>query len=353
MQSTSRRAFIRTAALGSAAAALAGSPVQAQGRTSLRATHFVPETSRMYQLSVGPFERVLAAITDGGFSVQVFAGGTIAPPLQSYQAVQDGLVDAGMVPPLWAVNQDPVNSLFGGHPGGMNVEQLLNWYYVGGGEQLLAEHRRATMGMHSMLLSMNPSEIWHSHKQIRVAEDLRGVRFRTAGAWATILNEYFGGAATTVGPSDVFSMLERRGVDVAEWSTPSENLVMGLEAAAPYVIVPGIHAPAACLELAIRAEVWDQIDAATQKKIAITARETVLECLTEWKAADLTAMKSMRDRGIEIIEMDQSLIDAIRTAGRDWAQAQATARAGNGDDWMRRVTESYYAFFDSWQADSV
>lgn len=353
MQGTSRRAFIRTAALGSAAAALSGSGAQAQGRTSLRATHFVPETSRMYQLSAGPFERALSAITDGGFTVQVFAGGTIAPPLQSYQAVQDGLVDAGMVPPLWAVNQDPANSLFGGHPGGMNADQLVNWYYAGGGEQLLAEHRRATMGMHSMLLCMNPSEIWHSHKEIRVAEDLRGVRFRTAGAWATILNEYFGGAATTVGPADVYSMLERRGVDAAEWSTPSENLVMGLEAAAPYVIVPGIHAPAACAELAIRAEVWDEIDEATQRKIAIAARETVLECLAQWRAADLTAMQTIRERGIEVIEMDQSLIDAIRAAGRDWAEAQATARSANGDDWMRRVTDSYYAFFDSWQANSI
>jgi TRAP-type C4-dicarboxylate transport system substrate-binding protein len=69
MQGTSRRAFIRTAALGSAAAALSGSGAQAQGRTSLRATHFVPETSRMYQLSAGPFERALSAITDGGFTV--------------------------------------------------------------------------------------------------------------------------------------------------------------------------------------------------------------------------------------------------------------------------------------------
>ncbi|PTX01488.1 C4-dicarboxylate ABC transporter substrate-binding protein [Pararhodobacter aggregans] len=353
MEKPSRRAFIQTAALGSAAAAFAGTTAQAQGRSRIRAAHIVPESSKMYQLSVGPFQRVLDIVTDGSFSFQVFAGGTIAPPLQTYQAVQDGLAEAGMVPPLWAVNLDPVNSLFGGHPGGMAAEELLNWYFVGGGSELLAEHRRETMGLHSMLLSINPSEVWHSHKIIRVPEDLQGVRFRTAGAWATILNEYFGGAATTVGPSEVFTMLERRGVDAAEWSTPSENLIMGLEDAAPYMIVPGIHAPAACLELAIRAEVWDELDASIQRKIEIAAREAVVECLTEWSAADLTAMETMRERGIEIIEMDQSLIDAIRAAGRDWAEAQATERAAAGDDWMRRVTESYYGFHDRWQANSI
>jgi len=353
MEKPTRRTFLQSAALGTTAAAFAGTAVKAQTASRIRVAHIVPESSKMYRLSVEPFERVISEIAEDEISVQVFSGGTIAPPLQTYQAVQDGLADAGMVPPIWAVNQDPVNSLFGGHPGGMSAEQLLNWYYVGGGQELLAEHRRETMGLHSMLLSMNPSEVWHSHKKIQVPEDLKGVRFRTAGAWATILNETFGGAATTVGPSDVFTMLERRGVDAAEWSTPSENVIMGLENAAPYMIVPGIHAPAAVLELAIRAEVWDQLDPKIQKKIEIAARETVLECLTEWNVADLKAMEQIRERGVEIIEMDPSLISSIRQAGRDWAEAQAQARAADGDDWMHRVTESYYAFYDSWQANSI
>src|SRR5690606_11460336 len=113
-------------------------------------------------------------------------------------------------------------------------------------------------------------------------EDLKGVRFRTAGAWATILNEYFGGAATTVPPSEVYTMLERNGVDVAEWSTPSENVIVGLENAAPYVVMPGVHAPSLSQELVISAAVWDGLDEKVQKKIEYACKLIAVESLMDW-----------------------------------------------------------------------
>src|SRR3546814_11277400 len=100
----------------------------------------------------------------------------------------------------------------------MPPEMLMHWLYNGGGQALLAEHRRATMKMHSMVVGIGPAEIWHAHKPIRTVEDLRGVKFRASGAWAAILNEKFGAAATTVAGSEVYNMLERHGVDAVEGS---------------------------------------------------------------------------------------------------------------------------------------
>lgn len=355
MTMNSRRNFLQTIGFGTAAAAVAAGsgPALAQARVSLRAAHMADETSMMYRLSVEPLLRHLETLTDGQVSMRFFPGGVIAPALQTHQAVEDGLVDAAIVTPLWVVNRDPANSYFGGHPGGMSAEALLAWYNVGGGAELLAEHRRATMGLHSLLIGMNPTEIWHSHRPIRTRDDLRGLRFRTAGAWATILNEYFEGAATTVPATELFTMLERGGVDAAEWSTPSENLNMGLEAAAPYVILPGVHAPAATVELVFRASVWDGLDPAIRARIEIAARATVLECLQRWELADLAAMQAIRDSSIEIVEMDPSLVEAIREAGRDWAEAQAAERLAAGDDWMQRVSRSYSDFQDNWRANGI
>src|SRR5690606_20840805 len=132
---------------------------------SLRISHFTPETSLMYQVSMTPFAQRLAEIADGRINVQLFSGGIIVPPLEIYQAAEDGLVDAVIAPPIWVVNRDPANSFFGGHPGGMPAEMFMHWLYYGGGTQLLAEHRRETMGMHALPVSISPSEIWHSHKE--------------------------------------------------------------------------------------------------------------------------------------------------------------------------------------------
>src|SRR3546814_19234699 len=95
------------------------------------------------------------------------------------------------------------------------------------------------MKMHSMVVGIGPAEIWHAHKPIRTVEDLRGVRFRASGAWAAILNEKFGAAATTVAGSEVYNMLERHGVDEVEWAGPAEKPKLGPQNIAPPVMVPG------------------------------------------------------------------------------------------------------------------
>jgi spermidine synthase len=59
-------------------------------------------------------------------------------------------------------------------------------------------------------------------------------------------------------------------------------------------------------------------------------------------------MEVMRNSRAEVIDVDPSLIAAIREAGREWALERAKEREGQGDDWMKRATESYYGFYDNW-----
>src|SRR3546814_11333352 len=78
----------------------------------------VGETSMVYQM-VRPFAKRVKEMTGGSIEVQPFPAGVIAPALDGYKAVEDGLADAGHLTALYVVNRDPVNAFYGGQPGGM------------------------------------------------------------------------------------------------------------------------------------------------------------------------------------------------------------------------------------------
>jgi TRAP-type mannitol/chloroaromatic compound transport system substrate-binding protein len=347
-----RRKLLKAFGVGTAALAAAtvtrAAPAGAQQATRWRVNHFSTETSMFYTLTIVPFVQRVNQLTGGRLQLQPFPGGVIAPPLESYKAVEDGLADAGHLTPLYIVNRDPVNSFYGGHPGGMPPEMMMHWLYNGGGQELLAQHRRATMNMHAIPLSIGPAEIWHAHKPIRTAEDLKGVKFRASGAWAQILNEYFGAAATTVAGSEVYTMLERRGVDAVEWSGPAENLKTGLQNAAPYIMVPGVHTNAFLFEFIMPAAKWDALPDDVKKAVEAAAKLSTLETLLAWTMEDIEAMKKIRTGKVQIVELDPSLVKAIREAGREWAKKRAAEQEAKGNPWMKRVADSYYNFYDSW-----
>ena len=346
-----RRKFIKGLGLGTAAVAastVTSLPAAAQSPIRWRVNHFSGETSMFYTHTIVPFVKRINEITLGKLSLQVFPGGVIAPPLEAYKAVEDGLADAAQLTPLYIVNRDPVNSFYGGHPGGMPPEMMMHWLYNGGGAQLLAQHRRETMKMHSIPCSIGPAEIWHSHKPIKVAADLKGLKFRASGAWAQILNEYFGAAATTVAGSEVYTMLERHGVDVVEWSGPAENLKTGLQNAAPYIIMPGPHTNAFMFEFIVPAAKWDALPAELKTQIEAAAKLSTLDTLLAWTTDDIEAMKKIRTGKTQIVQSDPSLITDIREAGREWAKKRIAEQEAKGNPWMKRVADSYYAFYDNW-----
>jgi len=333
-----------------AAAALGGlvSAASAQSTANWRLTHFAGETSAFYTMTTLPFIERVSQMTGGRVAITPYPGGVLAPPLEGYNAVRDGIADVGHLTPMYVINVHPANTFWGGHPGGMGPEALVHWLYNGGGAELLAEFRRETSNMHSLILSVGPAEVWHSHTPIRMPEDLAGLRFRSGSAWATILAEYFNAAPTSVPGSEVYTMLERRAIDVAEWSTPQENIIAGLHNAAPYVITPGAHTPSWAFELVMPAARWDALDAQTQALIEAAAKLSTLETLHAWRVADIAAMEVIRNSAAEIVELDESMIVAIREAGRAWAYAQVEQLETQGDTWMRRVTDSYYGFYDAW-----
>jgi TRAP-type mannitol/chloroaromatic compound transport system substrate-binding protein len=266
--------------------------------------------------------------------------------------VTSGVAEIGQTVPAYIVNTDPANILLSGQPGGMTPEAYFHWIYYGGGKELWRDFRREQMGLHPLIAGLGTSEIFaHSHKPIREKADMKGMKFRTIGSWAKIL-EGFGASPVVVPGHEVYTMLERKSIDAAEWSTPSGNLKAGLEKIAKYIVVPGVHSPSYAFEVVMKKERWDALPKDIQQQLEMAAQLTSFDTYMEWGVADMQAMEKLGKGRNEVVYLSPKFIAEIKKAGRDWTAAQVTEQKAKNNPWIERISKSYFQFQDQWETTS-
>ncbi|MEM9632799.1 MAG: TRAP transporter substrate-binding protein DctP [Pseudomonadota bacterium] len=316
-------------------------------------TAAIGEGSFFYQNFMERFANNVDTLTQGRVSIKPFGAGVLAPAFKAYEVVQDGVVEAGHSTPSYLVNQDPTNAIFASFPGGMSGEATLHWVYEGGGEKLLQDFRREEMGLHSLVVGIGTSEIMaHSNVKIETVDDLKGVKYRTSGAFAAVLQEKFGGVPTVVPGNEIYTLLQRKGVDAIEWSTPGANITEGFHEVAPYLIMPGVHQPSFLWEVFVKQETWDALPDDLKALITAAAKLTTYESFTHFGDKDIRAMDEFRKTKVKIVNMVPAEAEKIREAGRDWARAKASEKIEAGDRRMQDVLDSYLAYQASWAANS-
>jgi TRAP-type mannitol/chloroaromatic compound transport system substrate-binding protein len=90
----------------------------------------------------------------------------------------------------------------------------------------------------------------------------RGVKFRTKGIWANVLQgPEVGAAVTTLASSELYSGLERGILDALEYSTPATDMALAFYEVAKYYMMPGFHQPATMLSDGVNKDAWNKLPA--------------------------------------------------------------------------------------------
>lgn len=306
------------------------------------------ENSIYYKDMAKPFVDLVGQLTDGKVSIEILPAGTVGSVLKLHEAVEDGLIDMAQTTPIFLGTKDVVNAMIASFPTGLGVDSYGAWLYNGGGLELWQEHRAKKMGLHALVTSLGPSEFFaHSNVPIRNGADLKGKRFRTLGNWAAIVKEAWGAAPTVVAGSEIYGMLEKGALDMAEYSTPSENAKIGFQEIAKYIEYPGIQAPAWAFETVMTTDKWNSLPADIRQKMTLAAELAFHRSLTSMIMADLAALDKMRGGGNEFVKIDDAFVVEARKKAREWA-----LRESAGDELALKVAHSIFDFQDYWQANA-
>ena len=335
------------------ACAIFMAPMIAAKEVTWKVPTSVPEGSFFYNNFLKRFNDHLAVYSEGELKLRTFGAGVVVPAFQVYEAVQDGIVEAGHSTSSYLVNQDPTNAIFAGFPGGMSPEATITWLYEGGGLESLQQYRQETMGLHTMVVGLGTSEILaHANKPIHSIADFENLKYRTSGAWAGVLKNYLHGVPTVVPPGEIYTLLQRKGVDAVEWATPGSNIMEGFHEVAPYIITPGIHQPTFVWEFFMKQERWDALTPELQQRIEDVARLTTMESYLHFAHEDMKAMDKYKEYGIEVITLDKDVIAQIRGFGHEWMQERASEQSEKGNQKMQGLLNDYLAYQERWARNS-
>ena len=327
---------IKNTLAAAAIAAVAAAPVQADEvwsmATSWGGGPFLEEDAK-------GFAKLVNTLTDGRITIDVFPGGTLGKALKVSDTVKSGVAQVGHTWMGYDWGIDKTTVVFANMAGGLNPEELMIWLYQAGGAELWFEYRMDQFGVASIPCGIFPTEIFlHSKKRIQTLEDFKGVKLRTAGAWAEIAGGL--GASTVILPgAEVYPALERGVIDATEWSSPSVNVPSGFHKIAKYVIMPGVHQPGATQECVFNVDAWNRISEGDRELMKLAGKLGVLDSWARYAYKDIAALKEFDKAGNELVLLDDEFVRTANEAANAWAAAQAAE-----NEWFKRALDHRVAF---------
>ncbi|MDH5340754.1 MAG: C4-dicarboxylate ABC transporter, partial [Rubrivivax sp.] len=178
-----RRRFLGAAASGLAGAAamtapmisVAQSPVVLKMQGAWGAKDIFNEMAEEYVKRVNE-------MAGGRLRIDYLVGGAVVKPFEVMDATSKGVLDACHGVPVYWYGKSKVASLFGSGPiNGCDAPQTLAWIYRGGGlelyQELLKKINLDVVGYFAMPMPTQPLG-WFK-KQIKSADDLKGLKYRT------------------------------------------------------------------------------------------------------------------------------------------------------------------------------
>jgi TRAP-type mannitol/chloroaromatic compound transport system substrate-binding protein len=291
-----------------------------------------------------PAAAMIKDLTRGEINIQVFPGGTLGSPLKVTETVRSRVAESGHSWNGYDWGIDKTTVLFGGYAGGLNAEQMLHWMYQGGGKELYREFRLDKFGVIAIPCGALPAEMGlHSRKRIQTLEDFKGLKLRTAGAWAEIAQGL--GVSTVILPgAEVYPALERGVVDAIEWAQLSINKSMGFHKIAKYMIMPGIHQPSSVQECTFNTDVWKGLSKSNQTAIEIASQIQTMNFYQKVGHLDAAAYDYYVNSGNVIVVLDDEVIKKGKELSFAWADKVAAKQGG----WFKKVLDIQRAYQKSW-----
>ncbi|ERT08947.1 bacterial extracellular solute-binding, 7 family protein [Lyngbya aestuarii BL J] len=255
--------------------------------------------------------RRVSEMTDGRFTIQVFAAGEIVPGLQVLDAVQQGTVECGHSASYYYIGKNPALAFGTAVPFGLNAQQQNAWLYKGGGNealnQIYADFNTIAFPAGNTGVQMGG---WFK-REINTVADLQGLKMRIPGLGGEVLSRL--GVNVQVLPGgEIFLALERGAIDAAEFAGPYDDERLGLNNAAKFYYYPGWWEAGPSLHLLVNLMAWKKLPKVYQEILKTSAIEANMECLAKYEAQNPKALNLLIKNGAELRTFSPEILEAAQ-----------------------------------------
>ncbi|MBD3663061.1 TRAP transporter substrate-binding protein [Sulfitobacter aestuariivivens] len=333
-----RRSFLKTSAVGGAAAATTtlAAPAYAAGHRTLT---MVTSWGRGLAGVFDAAQRVadsINAMSDGSLTIEIKAAGELVGAFEVFDAVTAGQADMYHAADYYFGGQHPGYFYYTSVPFGMTAQELANWYYHGDG-MALHDELGQIFGLKSFLAGNTGAQAggWFRN-EISGPEDFNGLKFRMPGMGGEVLGK-MGASVQNLPGAEVYQALASGALDGTEWIGPWADEKAGFQEITKIYYTAGMHEPGAGLSLATNRDVFDSLTPAQQKIIEIAAGECHQWNLAQFLNNNGAALQRLQSGGVKVLEFPDTVWDAMGAA------AAETKDQYNGDEIYDKIRTSYEA----------
>jgi TRAP-type mannitol/chloroaromatic compound transport system substrate-binding protein len=281
-------------------------------------------------------------MASGRLKLDYLVGGSVVHPFQVLDAVHGGQLDAAHTVTVYWYGKHKAASLFGTGPVfGFNANEGLGWIHNGGGKELFEELQTQIMKINVksfFAMPMPTQPLGWFKKPIKSAGDMRGLKYRTVGLAADLM-QAMGLAVAQLPGGEIVPAMERGVIDGFEFNNPTSDRRFGAQDVAKNYMMGSHHQATEYFEIMINRAKFNGL-AKEQQAILQYAAEAVSSA-NEWKAMDYYSkdLTELREKDkVNVLRTPKDVFDAQIKA---WDGL--IAQLGN-DPFMKKVMESQKAW---------
>ncbi|MEM6759186.1 MAG: TRAP transporter substrate-binding protein [Pseudomonadota bacterium] len=313
-----RRSFLRTSALGGTAAAAStlAAPAYAQGNRTLTMVTSWPRGFAVLDDAASYFAQMVGEMSDGTLTIDKKAPGELVGAFEVFDAVSSGQADLYHSADYYFISQHPAYAYYTAVPFGGTAQEVTNWYYHGGGEELHDELGEI-FNMKGMLAGNSGSQSggWF-RKEMSSAADFNGLKFRMPGLGGKVLGK-LGASVQNIPGGELYQALSSGALDGLEWVGPMADERAGFQEVAKVYYTAGFHEPGSALACNVNLDIWNDLTPQQQAIMRYSSMATTHFQLSETLANNGAALARLQQQGVKTLQFSDDIWDAFGAASAE------------------------------------
>jgi TRAP-type mannitol/chloroaromatic compound transport system substrate-binding protein len=336
-----RRKFLKASA-GVTAGAAVGFPMIATAQPKVLKIQGAWGGGIFKEFAVDYVNRV-NEMSGGSLKVDYLDVGAVVKTAEMQTAVDKGVLDGAHFVTAYWYSKNPAASLFGTGPcWGWTANQLLGWIHYGGGAELYNELIQDVLRLNLVGFFSGPMPAqpfgWFK-KEVNNPDDLKGLKYRTVGLAANVLQE-MGMSVVQLPGGEIQPAMERGLIDAAEFNNPTSDKDFGMQDVAKDYYLASFHQSQETFEIIFNRELYDSLPAEHQAILKYASESASADM--SWKYQDRYSndlISLQQEFGVKVHRTDDSIM-AAQLKAWDVIVEQFTAN----DPFFTKVVESQMAW---------
>jgi len=360
-----RRKFLGQTAAAAAAATLTGCHIRAAGsgggggtqeRVTWRLASSFPRSLDVLFGGCDVLSKLVSAMTDGNFTIQVYSAGELVPALQVLDAAQQGSVQIGQTASYYYIGKNPALAFDACVPFGLTTRQQIAWLNEAGGLDLLRE-AFSDFGVLNFPAGNTGAQMggWF-RREVGSVSELQGLRIRVPGLGGEVMSR-LGATVQVLAGGDIYPALELGAIDATEWVGPVDDEKLGFYRVAKLYYYPGWWEPGPNLSYYVNKAAWEALPPAYKEIFQAAAATSAQNMLARYDQKNPEALSRLLGQGVILKPFAEDIMRSAQKASVDLLEEQASKDAGYrkiyehwkkfrqaSDGWFRTAELAYESF---------